>query len=135
MADALRQARSGVSRGDYDEALVQLWNAVEPARLEGDRSALRTIEQLARHVGETGDEAQRREAERLVDAVAATVEHGAVGATARLDADVSPEGEQMAETLGTEDVEERRGFQVGSIVWLLIVLGIILVNVLDQLAD
>jgi hypothetical protein len=137
--EALRDARRHLGRGRYDEALVLLWNAVEPARLAGDRRALRTIEGLATHVARGGDDAQRREAERLLEVLREqAMPASAVAATAQLDADVSPEGREMAgeieDEMSSDDaVEERgRGARIGNILWLLIVIAVIVVNVLEQ---
>jgi hypothetical protein len=47
MADEVVQARKAVAAGDVDEALVLLWKALEPARLENDRSRLREIAEVA----------------------------------------------------------------------------------------
>jgi hypothetical protein len=67
----LKRARKSLARGRVDEALVLLWNALDPARLEGAR-ALRELERLAIAVGERGDEGQQREAQRLLEAVRET---------------------------------------------------------------
>jgi hypothetical protein len=134
--EALAQARRAAAKGSYDEALVQLWNAVEPARVAGDSSALRTIDGLAQRIAQAGDEAQQRDAQRLLEHVHETVEQeGDVAATARLDADVSPEGEQMVDALAGAEPHGGWRDRIGSWFWLLIVLGVILLNVLDQLAD
>jgi hypothetical protein len=47
MADEVAQARKAVAAGDVDEALVLLWKALEPARLENDQARLREIAQVA----------------------------------------------------------------------------------------
>jgi hypothetical protein len=47
MADEVAQARKAVSAGDVDEALVLLWKALEPARLENDHARLREIAEVA----------------------------------------------------------------------------------------
>ena len=69
MADELRQARRAAAKGRTEEALVHLWNALEPARLEGDASALEAIGRLAGGIREKGEPAQRGEAERLLEAL------------------------------------------------------------------
>lgn len=69
--DDLRKARRALAQERTDEALLFLWNAVEPARLEGG-GALRELERLAAAVGERGDEGQKREAERLLATVRGT---------------------------------------------------------------
>ena len=66
--DAVREARGALRRGRSAEALVHLWNALEPARLAGDRRALDTIAGLAAHIAAGGEEGDRREAERLLAA-------------------------------------------------------------------
>ena len=136
MDGALAQARRAAASGSYDEALVQLWNAVEPARVAGDSSALRAIDGLAQRIAQDGDEAQQRDAQRLLEHVRETVEQeGDVAATARLDADVSPEAERMVDELAGAESHGGWRERIGSLFWLLIVLGVILLNLLDQLAD
>ena len=61
MASA-RDARKALDRGEPAEALVLLWNAVEPARIAGDERALREIGRLAERLRQEGDESERREA-------------------------------------------------------------------------
>ena len=76
--DAVREARGALRRGRSAEALVHLWNALEPARLAGDRRALDTIGGLAAHIAAGGEVGDRREAERLLAAAReAAVEPGA----------------------------------------------------------
>ena len=65
--DELRKVRKSLARGRSDEALLYLWNALEPARLEGG-AALREVEQLAARIRAQGDENQAHEAERLLAA-------------------------------------------------------------------
>ena len=67
----LQKARRALGQGRADEALLFLWNAVEPARLDGS-GALRELEQLAAAVGERGDESQKREVARLLATVRGT---------------------------------------------------------------
>jgi len=136
---ALRDARRHVGRGAYDEALVLLWNAVEPARLAGDRRSLRAIEGLAAHVARAGEEGQQREAERLLEVLRErAMPASAIPATAQLDADVSPEGREMVGEIEDEmysdeaGEETRRGARIGNIIWLLIVIAVVVVNVLEQ---
>lgn len=64
-----REARRALARGDVDLALVLLWNAVEPHRLEGDRAGLEAIERMAASIAERGDPSQAPEAARLVEEV------------------------------------------------------------------
>jgi hypothetical protein len=66
--DAVREARGALRKGRSAEALVHLWNALEPARLAGDRRRLDAIGGLAAHIAASGEEADRREAERLLEA-------------------------------------------------------------------
>ncbi len=151
MADALAGARKALGRGRPDEALVFLWNALEPARLAGDRSALETIGRLAHTIAEKGDSSQRRDAERLLEAVQTTAaEEGETPATARLDADLSPVGERLAEdTVGAtarsgdgvagDDVDAegrpRSGIPLGTILWFVILAVVIVMNVLRRLNE
>jgi hypothetical protein len=59
MADEVAHARAALAAGREDEALVLLWNALEPARMAGDEKALGEIAALARTI-------PRREAADLV---------------------------------------------------------------------
>jgi hypothetical protein len=68
----LNKARKALARGRADEALVILWNLVEPARLEGDSGTLRAIAALAGGVAQQ-DEGSRREAERLLETLGRAV--------------------------------------------------------------
>lgn len=138
MADALDRAARAARRGSPDEALVLLWNALEPARLSGDRRALATIDGLAGAIAR--DEQHRHEAERLREAVAATIAGGGAErpATAVVDADVAVGGD----ALEADEVEEAaasegggRGLAIGNVVWVLILLGVLILNVLGRLND
>jgi hypothetical protein len=66
--DGVREAKTALRHGRSAEALVHLWNALEPARLAGDRRRLDAIGGLAAHIAAGGEEADRREAERLLEA-------------------------------------------------------------------
>ncbi|HVM17245.1 MAG TPA: hypothetical protein VM290_06665 [Gaiellaceae bacterium] len=144
MGDGVRTARAAVARGSNAEALVHLWNALEPARLAGDRRRLAAIGALAQRILADGDEAEAREAERLLEALRATVEDaGAAPATARVDADVSAGGEELAAgdfdlasvDAAEEGEAETRASRIGNLLWLVIVVAVILFNVLGQLRD
>lgn len=139
--NGLKQARSALRRGDADAALVALWNALEPARIAGDRRALRTIESYAAQIVRGGDEGQRREAEGLLEALRGAVAEGAAdsAATSMLEGEVRAGGfeggpppqageEQEAAAGGT-------GIRLGTILWLLILIAIVVVNVLGQTRD
>jgi hypothetical protein len=155
VAQGLKEARRAVARGANDEALVLLWNAVEPARLRGDRRALATIGGLAQVVQRSGDDGQRREAERLLEVLRENAEHGVAPATATLDARVTGGGGydagEVAEgagavyeerelpddvyvpEAGTETEGAGRAGRIGNLLWLAFVVLIILVNVIGQL--
>lgn len=132
MAGGLKEARAALRRGDADAALVALWNAVEPARLAGDRRALRAIEQYAAEIVRAGDEGQQREAARLLEMLRGAVEEGAgeFAATSVM------EGEVTAREVGEQDEAEPggggTGVRLGTILWLLILIAIVVLNVLGQ---
>ena len=65
----LREAGRAVAKGRTDEALVHLWNALEPVRLAGGASALEEAVRLATEIGRRGGPGERREAERLLRAL------------------------------------------------------------------
>lgn len=139
--DAVREARGALRRGRSAEALVHLWNALEPARLAGDRRALDTIGGLAAHIAAGGEEGDRREAERLLAAAReAAVEPGAfAGAEHVGTASVGGEPAHELDHFGVEDAgpgperveapdeaEEERRSGVPSIWTILIILFVII---------
>lgn len=138
VSNGLKQSRRALERGAADEALVLLWNALEPARLAGDRRALGAIERLALHIAGEGDESQQREAERLLEAVRGSVaENRALRpATAEFPGEVVTGGEEV-EPGRQEEAEPQaaRRLPVGTIIWLLVVLAIVILNVLGQGRD
>jgi hypothetical protein len=134
----VRDAAGAVRRGAHQEALVVLWNEVEPARLAGDRARLARIEGLAARIAQEGDDAERREAERLLEVVrAAAQDNGAQAATGRIEGELSPVGERLETTMEGEATGEeppsRAG--LGPFVWFLILLGIVVLNLLGQLRE
>jgi hypothetical protein len=136
VADAVRSAQRAVGRGANQEALVHLWNAVEPARLAGDGRRLGTIAALAQMIRARGDEGEAREAERLIETLrgAVSAEGGIAPATERLDAEVYASGGRVDEdfTPAGEVPEEEaggRGARIGNLVWIALVVAIILFNV------
>lgn len=142
--DDLRKARRALAQGRADEALLFLWNAVEPARLEGG-GALRELERLAASVAERGDESQKREAARLLATVRGTPPEPAVAVEqdrwtppsepAERPGDGEPEAhepEQSSEQQPepADEAPPRRG--LGRYVIPVIVLLVILVNVISR---
>jgi hypothetical protein len=84
----------------FDDALVRLWNEIEPLRLSGDAAGLRNVERAAALIAREGDEAQRRDAERLLEALSEMEERvTATPATARLDAEVAMGGRTFREAV------------------------------------
>jgi hypothetical protein len=148
MADELRQARRAAGKGRTDEALVHLWNALEPARLDGDRAALEAIGELAARIRETGEPGQRSEAGRLLEAlgreppvheeIAVAVEE-AFGEVAHGESDTLPEGfehepgAEEGETGG--EAETPRRSSLARLLVPLVFLVVVLVNVLSRLLD
>lgn len=138
VADELRSAQRALGRGATQEALVHLWNALEPARLAGDGRRLRTIAGLAQRIRAQGDEGEGREAERLIEELRSVVgEEGAlVPATGRLDADVYASGKPVEEPAGDlqpEEAESRgRAARLGNLIWIAIVVAVILFNLLGE---
>ncbi len=132
MSDGLKQARKALGRGDADEALVLLWNALEPVRIAGDRGALRTIEQLATQIARAGDEAQQREAKRLLEALGAAVpqDEPVRPATAQVEAEVERRGEDVE----PEEAAPKApgGLRLGPILWLLVLIALVLFNLLSN---
>ena len=114
-----------------------LWNEVEPARLAGDRSALAAIGRVAAHIAEQGDEAERREAERLLDVLrAADRDDGLEPATGQIEGELSPVGERVEQTLEEEaGAQTSTGVRLGPFIWFLILLAIVALNLLGQLRE
>jgi hypothetical protein len=106
VADELERARAALEAGNTDEALVLLWNAVEPARLAGDEQRLREIATLAGAI-------PGREASDLVEATG-------VPPTAR---------ESRGESAGPK-TRPRVGRLIGAAVWLFIVAAVVVSSVL-----
>jgi ABC-type nitrate/sulfonate/bicarbonate transport system substrate-binding protein len=133
VSDNVKQARKALARGHPDEAVALLWNAIEPARLAGDRRALATIEHLALSVSREDDESQRREAEKLLAALRRASEaadrpetgRGEVGILTAAD-DGEPVGEKKVGT------QPGRGIGLSTIIWLLVVIAIVILNILGQ---
>jgi hypothetical protein len=131
----LADARKALSRGSVDAALVDLWNALEPARLAGDRRTLRDIEQLALRIAEE-DEGARREAERLLEAVRGAAEGDVAPATERVEGRVEVGAEPQADPVVAtrEDRPEgppSRRAGLAPLIWLLVFLAVVLVNALQ----
>jgi hypothetical protein len=140
VANEVRNASRAVGRGANGEALVHLWNAVEPARIAGDVSALRTIAGIAQRIRAQGDEAEAREADRLLSLLRGAVDHegGVAPATARLDADVTGGGEMVEDFEPAAEGEQEqagRGLRIGNLIWLALIVLIILINVVGNLGD
>jgi hypothetical protein len=136
MASELSEARRAVTRGRADEALVHLWNALEPARLAADSAELRRIGGLAERVREVGDEGERREAERLLEALRSAFEdEREPEATVALpgengDGGLLPEDEVAAEV---EEEQSGPGARFAQLLIPLIILVIVIINVLAGL--
>ena len=106
MQSELSKARGAIAAGNTDEALVLLWNAVEPARMAGDRETLEEIARLAQAI-------PGREAADLVNAT----------------------GIQPAESAGSKpDAKETpKASKRRALVWLAIVLAFALFNLVQDL--
>ena len=136
MSEGVRQARKVLARGYPDEAVVLLWNAIEPARLAGDRRALAAIEHLALSLSREGDESQRREAEKLLRALRKASQEADRPATGHVEVGTLTAAED-GERVGEEEVgaQAGRGIGLGTILWLLVVIAIVILNVLGQGRD
>jgi hypothetical protein len=134
MASA-KNARKALARGATDEALVLLWNEIEPARLAGDVATLSEIGGIAERIRRSGDPGQQREAERMLATLRDAVEGDAKGVPA--DAAFEPRVEAGGTTF--EDAEEAeeaaeeadgRRAGIGNLVWVLLFLLIVILNAL-----
>jgi hypothetical protein len=147
------RARRSLSRGDIDGALVDLWNAVEPLRLRGDRSGLEQVARMAASIVESGDGSQSREATRLLDEVQRTVDPDALrpavtsaGAPLPIDDGGHDAAEEWDDAGWGDDVvepevgepeigepEEASGPRIGPLVWALIVAAFVIFNIVSGL--
>jgi hypothetical protein len=94
----------------FDDELVRLWNEIEPLRLSGDAAGLRDVERRAARIASEGDEAQRRDAERLLEALSEMDERvTATPATARLDAEVAMGGRTFRDA--AREIEGGRDYE------------------------
>ncbi|MBD0329667.1 MAG: hypothetical protein ICV64_06145 [Thermoleophilia bacterium] len=134
----VRDAARALGRGDEAEALVLLWNELEPARLAGDRGTLQAIAALAGRIASAGDVAQRREAERLLETVERYASDEALApasGVARVDGDLTPveSDVEVDGTVSEERVQGGRRPGLGGLLWLLLLAGIVLFNLLGDL--
>lgn len=158
---SLRDARRSLERGDVDEAMVALWNALEPLRLAGDQDGLEEAARLAARAA-AADEAYASEAERMrttVGALTADPTETAVVVPQR-DRTLAETLEHWAETVVTAtgagepgrpepvagapspdaepadaepaDDDNGRGRRLGPLVWALLVGLFLILNVLGN---
>lgn len=141
MTSGIPAARKALGRGATAEALVHLWNELEPARLSGDGGRLEALARLAEEIRQRGDEADRYDAERLLAELREQAEapNAAAPATAVLDAEVDRTGEVLDEAEADAEAEPAEGrSRAGGLanwLWLVFVLVIVLANILGQLRD
>jgi hypothetical protein len=131
-------ARRALARGATAEALVHLWNELEPARLSGERGRLNELARLAEEVRRRGDEADRHEAERFLGELREQAEAPAAAApaTAVLDAEVDRAGDVVGDAEPEPSAEdESRAGGLANWLWVVFVLVIVLANVLSGLRD
>jgi hypothetical protein len=147
----VRDARRALDRGEVDEALLVLWNLIEPLRLEGDRAGLHRVTDLADEIATVADGAYASEAERLVAAVGrATSDEPAVTtvigqrvpdtleqwATVLLGGDAGRADDLGGDVRADGDEapgEESRGRRLGPIVWAVLLGLFVLLQVLGNL--
>ena len=137
MRDGIKQARSALRKGNADGALVILWNELEPARLAGDRRSLRAIGGLATAIAQRGEEGQQEEAQQLLEVLQRAEGEG--DATAVLGAEVRAAGYEPGDSDVDVDVDveeaQASGFRWGGLVWLLIFIGVVIINILSGTQD
>jgi hypothetical protein len=136
MAGELSEARRAVTRGRADEALVHLWNAVEPARLAGNSAELRRIGRLAERVREVGDEGERREAERLLETLRGAAEDAREPEATVMVPGGNGDGDFVLEKEAAGEVGEEQsgpGARFAQLLIPLIILVIVIINVLAGL--
>ncbi|MGL6279644.1 MAG: hypothetical protein ACRC50_08845 [Gaiella sp.] len=154
---SLRDARRSLDRDDVDEAMVVLWNALEPLRLAGDQDGLEEAARLAARAA-AADPAYASEAERVRIAVGALTAGPADAAVVvpQRERTLVETLEKWAETVvtatgagepgmpepvsgappsdaGSADDEAGRGRRLGPLVWALLAGLFLLLNVLGNL--
>ena len=137
LSSELRAARKSLARGRTDEALVYLWNMLEPARL--DRGApLRELQRLAAVVRNQGNEAQQREAERLLEAIGRSSTDEEQIEVAVLDERLTAVPDAMDSTASGEGGRGEpvaTGTQLRRLLLPLVLLLIILINFIARIID
>ena len=157
----LRDAQRALARGATEEALVYLWNELEPARLAGDRRGLAAIGRMAAAIAEHGDAAQRRDASCLLaeleEASAAEAAPApepvplAIGTEPVREDEPAPPFEPLPEAArpvmpeaaterapvaGEEDAEGEPGRpRIASLLWAALVVAVILLNIVRNLLE
>jgi hypothetical protein len=125
MASATK-ARRALARGATDEALIHLWNEIEPARLEGDTRTLREIAALAAQVKEQGDPAYQREAERMLESLGGWTSAESPAVQTGAAAEIEPAPQDTTKEAEVE-VTSRLG-RIGGLVWIVLFLLIVIAN-------
>ena len=142
MQKELTGAKKALDRARPDESLVYLWNALEPARLAGDRRALERIAGLAERIRAEAESVERREAERLLEALHDDTEAEPPVTIARADEEaevaVGAEREPGPEEFAVDEkaeMETTRGSRAGSLIFFLIFLAVVVLNILRGIQD
>jgi hypothetical protein len=133
----LARARKSLARGRTDEALVYLWNALEPARLEGSEG-LRELQRLSTAIRERGDAGERREAERLLEAIGRSSEEGKpieVGVPAAHVTEIPDAGASAVGDGEGKTEEAAAGSQLGRLLLPILLLLIIVINIVARFVD
>lgn len=146
----VRDARRALDRGDVDQALVVLWNLLEPLRLEGDDNGLNRVAEMADEIATLAGGSYATEAQRL-QAATGRITTAEPAVTTAVERRVPDSLEQWATVLlGGEaarpgdlegDVarggdgapaEQSRGRRLGPIVWAVLVALFVLLQVLGN---
>jgi hypothetical protein len=132
-------ARRALARGATAEALVHLWNELEPARLSGERGRMNELARLAEEVRQRGDEADGHEAERFLGELRELTEAPTATATAPptavLDAEVDRPVEVPDDAAEPPAEDRSPAGGLANWLWVVFVLVIVLANILSQLRD
>ncbi len=119
MDDSLDHARRAVSRGENGEALVYLWNSLDEARASQDPGDFEDVAKLAEKVAESGDEAERADAGRLLVELDRAQGEPATTEVGTFQTGDSPEGVTVEPEVTIEG-DESEGKSRGSSLWGLI---------------
>jgi hypothetical protein len=128
MTGELTRAERSHARGRDDEALLLLWNAVEPVRLSGDERARERLRRLAAEIAREGG-GEARDAERLLAALAREDELRGVPAVVAAGGAVADAPAPELEEDDEAEEPAQRGSRIGSLLVFAATVLFVVVNI------